>query len=300
MVRKLTFSDKHPFEWIDLENPTIEELDDVVKQYNLQQSAVQDCLDPTHLPKYEEMEEVVFIVSRVYDPLSKPEDDTIQEVSRKISVFISRPYLITVHRSEQSLVSNLFAKYEAKGKCPDSSHILYQLLNGVLLSYIPPAERLSEEIDFYESKIFLKNRIPDLLKSLYRIKRRIYVIKRIITLSEDIVNKLEGKQHKNPVFRELQDTYLRLDTIYDQLTEEINTLMSLYLSISSQKTNEVIRVLTIFSVFFMPLTFVVGIYGMNFQNIPELYWKWGYVYSILLMLVVTLVIYFWFKRKKWL
>ena len=96
------------------------------------------------------------------------------------------------------------------------------------------------------------------------------------------------------------DNFIQIETGYDQINEQINNLLSLYLSISAQRTNEVIRVLTIFSVFFMPLTFIVGIYGMNFKVMPEIDWQYGYAYAIVLMVAVTIAIYSWFKRKGWL
>jgi magnesium transporter len=98
----------------------------------------------------------------------------------------------------------------------------------------------------------------------------------------------------------MRDTYIRMTTIYDSLAENTNQLFNIYFSISAQKTNEIIRVLTLFSVFFMPLTFIVGIYGMNFHFMPELSWKWGYPAVMLTMAVVTLGIYWWFRRKGWL
>jgi magnesium transporter len=174
------------------------------------------------------------------------------------------------------------------------------ILIKVLLSYEAPALKLNDEIDFYENKIFLKNKLPSLLKNLYRIKRKVSVNRRILTLTKDIINKLEVENRKNAMFREMSDTYVQQDTIYDQLNDDINNVLQLYLSISSQKTNEVIRVLTIFSVFFMPLTFIVGIYGMNFHYMPELEWKFGYLFSILIMIAVTVIIYLWFKKKDWL
>jgi magnesium transporter len=82
--------------------------------------------------------------------------------------------------------------------------------------------------------------------------------------------------------------------------EDVNNLMNLFLSLSAQKTNDVMKVLTIFSVFFMPLTFIAGIYGMNFEFMPELRQKWGYPGVLLLMVLVALFIYVYFKKKKWL
>jgi magnesium transporter len=91
---------------------------------------------------------------------------------------------------------------------------------------------------------------------------------------------------------------VKLTTQYDQIMEDASNLVNTYIAISSQKTNEVMKILTIFSVFFMPLTFIVGIYGMNFEFMPELRSKWGYPAVLLLMIMVTLVIYYWFRRKK--
>jgi magnesium transporter len=88
--------------------------------------------------------------------------------------------------------------------------------------------------------------------------------------------------------------------MFDALSDNIHQLLNIYFSASSQRTNETMRILTIFSVFFMPLTFIVGIYGMNFEFMPELGWKMGYPGVMGLMAVVTLLIYIWFKRKRWL
>lgn len=286
--------------WIDVTNPSEQELTELALKFHLHPNAVQDCLEPEHLPKYEEMENSVFIVTRVYDSLQTTDADTIQEVTRKISIFITEKTLITVHRTEQVLLKEVEAKFISTNKCSDIHQLLLHILNYSILSFDTQAEKLADEIDFYESKIFLKSKLPNLLKSLYQIKRKVSVIKRILTISKDTVNKVGEKFRKDATYREMRDNFILQETLYDQLSEDINNLLSLYLSISGQKTNEVIRVLTIFSVFFMPLTFIVGIYGMNFDHMPELRWEYGYLYSMLAMVLVTIIIYLWFKRKNWL
>lgn len=286
--------------WIDVTNPSEHELQELALQFQLHPNAVQDCLEPEHLPKYEEMENSVFIVTRVYDFLQTNDADTIQEVTRKISIFITQSTIITVHRTEQPLLVEVKTKFIDSGKCSDLHQLLMHILNLAILSYDSQAEKLATEIDFYESKIFLKSKLPNLLKSLYQLKRKVSVIKRILTISKDTVNKVGEKFRKDAMYREMRDNYILQETLYDQLADDINNLLSLYLSISGQKTNEVIRVLTIFSVFFMPLTFIVGIYGMNFDHMPELHWEYGYLYTMVSMVLVTLIIYLWFKRKNWL
>ena len=300
MVQEFSNKTTANFRWIDIVNPTLEELQSVATEFNLHATSVQDCLDPDHLPKAEEFDNFIFIITRIFDIDQKPEADTIQEVSRKIAVFCGKDFIITIHRSEQLFLAQLNEKQVLQNKCKDVTHLLYLIMNKVILSYEQMEEQLASEIDFYESKIFLKSRVPNLLKNLYQIKRKSSVISRILFLSKSIVHKLQEGERKDPLYRDMLDNFIQLETGFDQINEQINNLLSLYLSISAQRTNEVIRVLTIFSVFFLPLTFIVGIYGMNFKVMPEIDWQYGYFYSITLMVVVTLLIYLWFKRKGWL
>jgi len=286
--------------WIDVTNPSEADLLELASKHHLHPNAVQDCLEPDHLPKYEETDNSIFIVTRVYDSNQTSDADTIQEVTRKISIFIIQDKIITVHRSVQPLLSEIKSKYIDTQKCDDKHQLLLHILNASVLTFENPALKLTDEINFYESRIFLRKKLPSLLKNLYQIKRKVSVIRRILTISTDTTNKVGEGFKRDAMYREMKDNFLQQVTIYDQLNEDINNLLSLYLSISGQKTNEVIRVLTIFSVFFMPLTFIVGIYGMNFEHMPELHWEYGYVFSIFLMILVTVLIYLWFKRKEWL
>jgi magnesium transporter len=170
----------------------------------------------------------------------------------------------------------------------------------VILSYEAPAIELDQYIDFYESKIFLRTKTPDLLKRLYQLKRKSSIVRRVLILTRDIVNRLEGAHIQGPFINDVQDSMVHITTLYEEIQEDVHNILSIYLSISSQRTNEVMRVLTVFSAFFLPLTFIVGVYGMNFRFMPELNWKFGYVFSYIIMITVTVFIYRWFKRKKWL
>ena len=122
---------------------------------------------------------------------------------------------------------------------------------------------------------------------------------KLLNLSRGIVDNLQGKILQ-PELNNLKDMLLKVHTSSDQVLDNSTTLLNTYISLTSQRTNEVVRLLTIFSVFVMPLTFIVGIYGMNFDVMPELRWQFGYPAVILLMILVTFTIYVWFKRKDWL
>ena len=204
-------------QWIDITNPTEEELFALALKYNLSDEAVKDCLQPDHLPKYEEIDHTRFIVSRIYDVNQSADADTIQEVSRKISIFITDSHVITVHRSEQPIIDVIRNKEIPANTCNDMHQVVLHILNKVILSYNEPALKLADEVDFFESKIFLRKKIPNLLKNIYRIKRKVSTIRKILFLSKDIVNKLEVERKKDPIFRELYDNFIQQETLYDQL-----------------------------------------------------------------------------------
>ena len=177
---------------------------------------------------------------------------------------------------------------------------VFQIINNVLTSYTGPAQKFMQELDEYEKDIFTRMEIPFALKSLYHLKRKIAVCKRILYLSKDILDHLDNLSLPDPYIQDLKELYIRLETMYDEAHEGATNLLNIYMSLSAQKTNEVVRVLTLFSVFFMPLSFIVGIYGMNFTYMPELQMKYGYPLVLGMMVIVSLSIFFWFKRKRWL
>jgi magnesium transporter len=165
-------------------------------------------------------------------------------------------------------------------------------------TYDKPLAELIRQIDQYEPRIFLQTKTPDLMKDLYYIKRRATVMDNIFEMSIAIQESLKGKISVLQ-YNHLKDEFVRLRTSARQVVDNVTNLLNIYISLSAQRTGEVMRVLTVFSVFFMPLTFIVGIYGMNFNIMPELRWEYGYLYAILLMVGVTLSIYLWFRRKGW-
>jgi len=286
--------------WIDLENPTPEELQEIAVEFKLPPSAVKDCLQPEHLPKYEEINEIVFIIARLHDLKAHAEADTIQELTSKIAIFITKDFLITLHRPPLTLVENMCDEYIEAGKTPFTFDLLLKILQFSFRTFEIPAQRLTAELDFYEAKTFLQRRIPPLTKGLYHLKRKAAVAKKVLQLSEVILDEIRKKQPPTAALQDLGDFHLRQITLYEELSDAAINLMNIYISLSSQKTNEVMRVLTVFSVFFMPLTFIVGIYGMNFNFMPELKTKFGYPGVMLAMFAVSIIIYFWFRRKGWL
>jgi Mg2+ and Co2+ transporters len=286
------------FEWIDIIDPSNEELTGVAEKYKLHPALVNDCLQPDHLPKYERMENYSFIIFRIHTQNNVVEADSVQELTHKIAFFYSDKFVITVHRKEHPLFIPVIELVKT-GKCSSSLELLNALISACLNTYTEPLNKLAKSVDYYEEIVFLRPKRVPLLKGLYYLKRKIDLLKRMLILSFEIIDAVDSEEG-NVNTRDTRDQYVKFQHMLEALAENIHQLLAIYFSASSQKTNETMRVLTIFSVFFMPLTFIVGIYGMNFDFMPELRWKMGYPGVMGLMVVVTVLIFFWFKKKGWL
>jgi magnesium transporter len=299
-MKKLVTAPDSEYKWVDLLDPGNEELASLAKEYGLHEESVNDSMEPDHLPKIERLRDYTFVIIRIAETESGSQSDSVQELTNKLEVFISQKFIITIHRKEWPPLQKINELYVQNGECKNPFHVLNEIVKEGLQSYDEPAHRLNRTIEYYEEHIFFRNRRANLLKGMYYLKRKSDVLRRILLLSFDIIDHIDASEQSNAYTRDIRDLYVKQQSIFDSLSENINHLLNIYFNISSQRTNEIIRVLTIFSVFFMPLTFVVGVYGMNFEHMPELAYKWGYPAVLILMAVIVVLIYVWFKRKKWL
>lgn len=299
MLQQYAFQEQHGFDWVDLSAPSEAEIRDMAARYGLHEVSIKDCLQPGHLPKFERFEHYRFVIFRVLSETSHPEADDVQELTNRMSIFVNENFVLTVHRQEMPLMEAVCGKYIETGRCGDALSLMTQLLREGLLTYESPGIQLSESLDYYEEKVFLRNRNAPILRSLYYVKRRIDVIRRLLLLSYQIIDEIDEDETSPAYTRDLRDQYIRTQNLFDNLSENTAQLLSAYFSLASHRTNEIMKVLTVFSVFFLPITFIVGFYGMNFKYMPELEWYYGYPAVIGLMLLVSVIIFIWFRRKGW-
>lgn len=300
MIQTIADSPQYPFEWVDVTDPSEEELKTIRTRYKLHESSIKDWLQPDHLPKYEDVRTYVFIIFRIHSEQVGAEADTLAELTNKLAIFMTEKSVITLHKKEWTAPELIRKQQVDQHSCEDTVQLVNEIIKACIATYEAPSQKLTKDIEYYEENMFLKNRKASLLKGLYYLRRRVDVTRRVLMLSHDIIDKMDVPGHSNTYTRDTRDLYVKLHNIYDTLFENMNHLVMVYFSISSQRTNEIVRVLTVFSVFFMPLTFIVGIYGMNFDYMPELRLKWGYPGVMVLMGAITFGIYVWFKRRGWL
>lgn len=292
------------FEWIDVINPDQDDYNQLTEKYELHPAAVKDCLSPLHLPKCEQMGNSLFIILRYRDQAAGKDSDDLRGLTNKVAVFVSEEYLITIHRREEPFLEKLKRKWSHYKTVTDPSlrHLFNEFVHEVIHTFEATLQSDAEELDDYEKRIFEGEKGSDIIRDLYIIKRRASIFKRIIFLTKGTLTSAQkyDQTDGDPFSKDLTDS---CDTQYffaDGLHENVNNLLNLHLSLASHRTNEVMGVLTIFSVFFLPLTFIVGLYGMNFKFMPELDFELGYPLVIMIMLIITVLTYLWFKKRGWL
>jgi magnesium transporter len=283
--------------WIDITDPTPEELEEYSKQYNLDYYSLADCLEPAHLPKKETLQDFTFIILRVYDETAK-NPSSIQQMSHKIAIFYNEKVILTVHRVHAAIIGEIRSKYLETNIISRPSEIVTKIMFYAVRSYEANALHLSQKIDRMEKLVFVGRQTKVSLEELYFLKNTCRLNRRIISLSKEVIQQHTTTEKDANALQDVKDLLQKLSLSFDETHDDAANLSAIYLSIVSLKTNDVMKLLTIFSVFFMPLTFIAGIYGMNFEFMPELSWKLGYPLILLVMLVICVVIFWWFKRRR--
>lgn len=288
------------FTWIDIEKPDMAELTALAEEFDLSRHVVEDCLQPDHLPKVEEGVNVDFILLRQHLwPLGE-EDDTIQEISTKVAIFYNAELLITIHRRPQPFLEMIYHRLIAKPHKLDVSEMIIRILGEVVDSYEAPLSEMSAKLEVLEDDIFLRQKTPlRIQEDLYYMKRKAAKVKKLLYLTAQVARKHHPNARDKHILNNILDALQKLEFETDQVHDNASSLLNTYLAIATHRTNEIMRVLTLFSVFFLPLTFIVGIYGMNFVHMPELKWEFGYPFSLVIMIGISMAIFLWFRRKRW-
>ena len=303
-MNTLIFSkEERSFEWLNFFQPDDKELKTLAENLDILPIYIQDILQSEHLPKVEQVGDsnCFFIIARVLDPeMEKKDFNLIHEATRKLAIFLKDDQVISIERGTFKWLEDMTALGKSDQSYGSAFQLVCKLLKQSFRSFEPLILKLGSDLDFFEGKMFENERFPPFAKSLYSIRRKAGLLKRLFSVSLPLVDFLNGRNVGDPIAQDAIDMFKRIETKIEDVNERAVGLINLNLSISSQRSNEVMRFLTIYSAFFMPLTFLVGIYGMNFKFMPELQWKTGYLICWGLMIVIAGFHFIWFRRKKWL
>ncbi|MGZ5264088.1 MAG: magnesium transporter CorA family protein [Kaistella sp.] len=288
-------------EWVDVEAPTQEDLDFLHERYEINTLLLEDTIDPNHLPKFEQDNAVKFFLMRENTELERTSLNTISDISTKLGIFLFQNIIITVHRMKNRSI------YEFKKEIilPENTNIssdkiALKLALKVMKSFDEESQNLLETMDNIENEIFLKNtNNSNQIRRLYKLKRKSGLNARILNMSTDWIDKFKMLTLDDAETTDLKDKHKDVIADFEHLNAQVTNLISMFLAMSDQKANQVMKVLAIYSMYFFPITFIAGIYGMNFDNMPELREPFGYFMTLGLMAFISLLTFIYVRRKRW-
>ncbi len=268
---------------------------------------LEDILNTAHRPKTEDLGEYIFIVIK----LLKYDENQLKV--EHVSLVLGKNFVLSFQEDEKDefeVIKESIRKNKGHIREFKTDYLTYRLLDWVIDNYFSVLESVGDKIEEIEDELLAKP-TRDILHKLYRLKADMILIRRAVWPLRDAINNLEKiesellKSGTSIYLRDLYDHIIQIIDTTENYREMIAGMMDIYLSSVSNRMNEVMKVLTIISTIFIPLTFIAGIYGMNFNtnaspyNMPELNWFYGYPLVLVVMFVVGLSLLYLFKRKNW-
>ena len=301
----IPYKNKTTVTWINVDGvhnvPVLEKLGDC---FGLHRLVMEDILNTDQRPKMEDFGEYLFIVLKM---LSNGKNGEV--ITEQISIVVGSNFVLSFQEGVEGDAFNLIRERLRNGKGRirkmSADYLAYSLLDAIVDNYFVILEKFGDKIELLEAEL-IENPSQKTVQRIYQLKRELIFLHNAVWPLREVVSSL-GK-HESPIIREATVPYFR--DVYDHVIhvidsvdiyrEMISSMLDMYLSSVSNRLNEVMKILTAISLIFMPLTFIVGVYGMNFKYMPELEWRYGYFLTLLVMLGIGVFMFFYFKRKKWL
>lgn len=299
------FKSSESVSWINIDGlHDISAISMIGDHFNLHPLLLEDVVSTRQRPRAEEYDEMLFLTLKMHG-ISR---DRRSVVSEQVSFVLGQNWLISFQEKEGDIFDGLRSRLrEGSGNTRKrgADYLLYRLLDTVVDNYFFVTEFFSETIDDLEEKV-LGEQEQSTLEEIQRLKRELIGFKRSVYPLREAVSTLQKETFKHikkstgPFMRDVYEHIIHVNDSIESQRDVLSGLIDLYHSGVSQRTNQVMQVLTIISTIFIPLTFIAGIYGMNFDHMPELHWTYGYLTVWLVMLVLIIGMIFYFRRKKWL
>ncbi|MBL3656170.1 magnesium/cobalt transporter CorA [Fulvivirga sediminis] len=309
----LPHTDENRVNWLNIDGlHNIDLIESVGGHFNLHPLLLEDILNPDQRPKTDDYENHLFFTLKTLHSIQEEENDEGSVVNyEQISFVLGKHYLLSFQEKEGDLFDGLRERLRqdnhssaTRARKKGADYLFYRLIDTVVDSYYIVLEQVGEKIEELEDEVYLEPS-NDTLKQIQRLKKElIFLRKSVYPLRESLSKVIKGEY---PLIA--PDTITFFSDVYDHTIHVIETietyrdltasLMDMYMTSISNKMNEVMKVLTIIATIFIPLTFIAGIYGMNFDNMPELHLKYGYFYTWGLMIAIFIAMIIYFKRKDW-
>lgn len=295
--------DEQTITWITVDGlqdtELMEELGNIFKLHPL---VLEDILNTSQRPKMQDYGDYLYIVLRSFTGTGEAELN-----SEQISIVLGRNFVLSFREKE----STIFQPVKERLSCDvgrirkaGADYLAHALIDNIVDNYFIVLESLEEKIEFLEDDL-VRRTTPATLQAINKLKRELIFLRKSLWPLREAISTLERSDSQlisestGIYFRDIYDHVIAVIDSVETFRDMLSNMLDIYLSAASNKLNEVMKVLTIIATLFMPLTFVAGIYGMNFKYMPELEWRWGYFIILGIMLLIALLMVFYFKRKRW-
>ncbi|MBS3813202.1 magnesium/cobalt transporter CorA [Candidatus Bipolaricaulota bacterium] len=291
------------FIWIDIEGSEFDKLEEISEDFGLHPLSIEDSENKRQRPKLELFSDYIFLIIRTPNPdLEQGEVDSLQ-----LALFLGENFLITVHREDIKSIEEISEKLNKGGtpfitKGPD--FLAHSIVDYSVDRFLTILEGFDHRVEEIEDSI-LDNPSEEILQKISDVRGEILYLQRVINPLRDEIGKLTRRSpglvsdEVKVYFRDIEDNLTRCIELLINYRELISGTRDMYMTSISNRMNEVMQTLTIIATIFIPLTFIAGVYGMNFSFIPELDWQWGYFWVLGVMGLVTVGMVVYFKSKDW-
>lgn len=299
------FKNKPTVTWINVDGLHDSEIIEKVGTYfNVHPLVLEDIVNTGQRPKYEDFEEYVFIVLKML--MFDEKDNEIK--AEQVSLIIGSNFVISFQEKEGDVFNPVRERIRnAKGRIrkAGSDYLGYTLIDMIVDNYFIILEKMGEKVEFMEEEL-VTNPTPQTLQTIHDLKRETISLRKSVWPLREVISGLERgelsliEESTRIYLRDVYDHTIQVIDTVEALRDMVSGMLDIYLSSVSNRMNEVMKVLTIIATIFIPLTFVVGIYGMNFKFMPELEWPFGYLMVWGINAVIVIIMISYFKRKGWL
>lgn len=299
---KPVLDDQHAVLWLDIQDPSPQDMEFLKTNFGFHELALEDVMLPHQRPKLDQYDHSYFIV--FYSLEMKPEGG-IQP--SELDLFVGENYMVAVHHSPLREIDEGLQRWDTnneklgRGVGP----LLYSILDSLVDSYFDVADEIAERVVGLEESV-LRTAGPETLQGVFALKKQLLTVRRILGPERDTLNTLMRQDlpildHRTLVYlRDVYDHLVRVTDTVDIHSDLLSSALDVHLSAISNRLNQIMKTLTSVTIILMSMALVTGIYGMNFQNMPELSWRYGYGYALTLMGVIGAALFAFLRRKGWL
>jgi magnesium transporter len=290
--------------WINVTGVNDENLiRDIAKGFGLHPLVVEDIIKTDQRPKMEDYEDYLFLVLKMIDYSAEKKELEIEQ----LSLVIGKNFVLSFQETEGDIfdpIREAIRKGKRKIRKLKCDYLAYTLIDAVVDNYFNVLEKIGDNVEEIEQALMV-NATPRTLHTIYGMKRELIFLRKSVWPLREVISIMERRESKlispttSVYLRDVYDHTIRVMDAVETLRDIVSGMLDIYLSSISNKLNEVMKVLTIISTIFIPLTFITGIYGMNFTHLPEVKWRYGYLFVWCIIIVVAIALLVYFRRKKW-